>query len=832
MKKQLQLLFISACISLGLSAQTPGGGLPGKLPAGISLNIARAYGKVLADDNKEALSYASVALMPMDNDAAIAGVLTKENGDFALENLPFGQYRLKITYLGYQSVEKTIAISPTTADQDLGNFRLQPEGQLLKETVIYAEKDRVQIGIDRKVFNVEKDIAAQNGTAVDALKNVPTLSIDNDGKVQLRGGAPQIFVDGKPTNLSLNQIPAAEIERVEVISNASAKYDANATGGIINLVMKKNSKPGISGMTNLGIGTNNRYNAMTNLNLKQGPINLSLSYNINQARNITEGFTDRTSFGSDGLVSGYYRQDNTNTMKNRFQFGRAALDYSLNNRNTLTLSETVVAGNFELNDPQVFSFKDGSGQLLSTGTRSTLGMNQFRFYNTELGWRRTYPTAGKEWVVSSQFGVNKGENKNDLENRLFAPDGTELVADPARQLNDGGSSGHTAILQTDFTQPFANGVKLEIGAKSQWKRSENDLDAQLYNAETQTWTRSDYLSTNYHYDDLVNAAYANLSGKINKSWRYQAGLRFEQSWFRGTEVGTDSSFSYQYPSSVGDLGKALFPSVYLSKTLTKTSEMQVNFSRKLNRPNFFQIMPFVMVIDNQSYRSGNPNLQPEFVNTAEWNYSNTFNRGSWLVSAYGKYTEQPIAELTSPAGDGSTALLTTFINGSSSTGAGFENTLKLKLLKGLNATANVNTFYQKIETETVGNEGWNWMGKLNFDYNFAKNWTAQLSGQYESPRIIPQGEMREQYFADFALRYNLGIMGSVSLSVSDIFDTKRMGSQTETAYFSQDLARRRESRYVQLGVMLRFGKPDFSLLKKQRKPGDGGVQGGGGDYGY
>ena len=827
-----QLFFIAFFLfdSIVLSAQMPGGGMPtGRNMPG----IARVFGKVKTADTKEAVGYATIVLMPMRSDSVVSGSLSKDNGDFSLENLNFGQYRLKINYLGYQMIVKQITVPLQNPDQDLGNFYLEPEANTLKEVTVVAEKDRVQMAIDRKVFNVEKDIAAQNGTAADALKNVPTLTVDNDGNAQLRGGSPQIFVDGKPTNLNLNQIPAAEIERVEVITNASAKYDANTTGGIVNIVMKKNTKPGINGMTNLGVGTNGRYNGMANLNVKQNPFNLGLSYNLNRARNINEGFTDRTNFGENGEVIGYFNQDNTNNAKNLFQFGRAVLDWNVDNRNVLTLSQMMMGGNFSFDEPQIFSFSDAGRNLLSSGERSTLGENRFRRYTSELSWKRNFPTQGKEWATSFQYNWNHGGNDLDLRNRVFDANGTEVAANPAQQLNVGSSKGNMVIFQTDFTQPLAHGAKLELGAKTQWKYSANDLDARLFDAESQTWTVSDYLSTHYNYDDRVSAAYLNYSGKINEKWRYQTGLRFEHSWFRGQEEDTDSTFSYSYPGSFNNLQKALFPALYLSKKISESSEMQLNFSRKLNRPNYFQIMPFVMIMDNQTYRSGNPNLQPEFVNIAEWNYSKTFGRGSWLTSVYGKYTEQPITEITLPAGDGTTALLTTFINGSSSTAAGMENTLKIRVFKGFEATSNVNLFYQKISAAALGNEGWNWLGKLNLDYKFAKSWNVQMSGMYQSPRVLPQGRDRDNYFADFAIRRELGPMMSLSLTVSDIFNTKRMGYYTETEYFTQSVKRRRESRYISLGLMMRFGKPDFSLFKKQqqRKPGDSGAQPGG-DMGY
>ncbi len=829
MNSKILVIFGLLCLSLSVQAQFPGG-MPSGGAAG--LQIGHVYGKVLEASEKTPIAYASVTLLTPGSDSAITGQFTRENGEFSLENLPIGSFKLKILYLGHTPMYRNVRISPMQAELDMGNLYLDVADKVLDEVNIRATKDQVQLGIDRKIFNVEKDIAAQNGTAVDALKNVPTLQVDNDGNAQLRGGTVQVFVDGKPTNLSLNQIPAAEIERVEVLSNASAKYDANATNGIVNLVMKKNTKPGINGMANLGIGTNNRYNAMTNLNIKEGRFNLSLSYNLNQARNINNGYTDRVNYAETGAISSIYQQDNTNTMQNRFQFGRLGLDYQLNNRNSLTLSQMFVDGRFKTDDPQSFSFKSGDGAVLSTGARSSKGENQFGFSTTELGFRHTFPKPDQVWSTSVQYGINKGNMDLNLANSSWDANGQAQIVNPAQQINDGSSKGKLGIFQTDLTLPLSNAGKLELGAKSQWRNSENDNDALLYNGSTEIWTKSDYLSTHYDYTEWINALYANYNHTLGSKWRYQAGLRFEHSYFKGGVEGTDSTFSYQYPQNLQNLQKALFPALYLSRSLSASSEMQLNFSRKLSRPNFFQMMPFVMVIDNQSYRTGNPNLQPEFVNTAEWNISKTVNKGSYLFTAYGKYIEQPITELTQPAEDGSTALLTTFINGSNSQSAGFEQTLKYTLLKGFTATANANVYYQSIQAAGLERAGWNWTGKINLDYKFANRWTLQVSGQYEGPRILTQGRQKRNYFSDAALRYEFSNMGSVSLSVSDMFNTKRMGSTTETAYFSQDQVRRRESRYVQLGVMLRFGKPDFSLLKKMKRGGEGAVQGGGGDYGY
>jgi hypothetical protein len=308
-----------------LSAQPgPRGG--GAMPA-----IGRVYGKLLDGKTKEAVGFATVQewmLKPGGKDTLLTGALTEANGDFNLENLPLGNLKFVFNFMGYEEVSKEVKLTPANMTLDLGNIAMGVSAIVLNEVTVAAEKSTLQLKADRKVFNVDKNLSSIGGTAEDVLRNVPSVSVDGEGNAALRNQNAMILIDGRPTNLTLNQIPSAEIEQVEVITNPGARFDANTTGGILNIVMKKNRKPGYNGMITAGWGTNNRWNAMGNLNVKQGKLNVSLSYNLNRNNNITKSYNYRTDF-TNGQPSFYFNQESDNEFANLFQFAKIGIDSHL-----------------------------------------------------------------------------------------------------------------------------------------------------------------------------------------------------------------------------------------------------------------------------------------------------------------------------------------------------------------------------------------------------------------------------------------------------------------------------------------------------------------------
>ena len=292
MRKLFILLVLALFICSPAFSQMPQGGDMSKMLKGAkNMNIGRFYGKIVDAKTKKPVEYASVVLLWFNKDSLIAGGLAKENGEFSLDGLPpYGGYRIKITFIGYKTYEqKVYIVPPNKIDQDLGDIKLEQDEKMLKEVEVVGEKATFTMGVDRKIYNVDKDLSAKGGTALDAVKNIPTISVDADGNATLRESSVRIYVDGKPTTLTLQQIPADQIDRIEVISNPSVKFEASTTGGILNVVMKKNNKPGYNGMLMANAGTGDRYGGMGNINIKEKPFNFSLMYTYNQGINNNNG---------------------------------------------------------------------------------------------------------------------------------------------------------------------------------------------------------------------------------------------------------------------------------------------------------------------------------------------------------------------------------------------------------------------------------------------------------------------------------------------------------------------------------------------------------------
>ncbi|MBS1647607.1 MAG: TonB-dependent receptor [Bacteroidetes bacterium] len=791
--------------------QGKGGG--GKMPS-----IAHLYGKILDAKTKEPVEFASVALLWFDKDSAVAGCLVKANGDFSLDNLAFGAYRLRISFVGYKTLDQKMFINMQNVDKDLGDILLQPDEAVLKEVVVTEDKSAMQMSIDRKIYNVDKDIATRGGTGLDAVKNIPSVTIDASGNVSLRNNSVAIYVDGRPTTLSLQQIPADQIDRVEIITNPSVKFDASTTGGILNVIMKHNTKPGYNGMVQAGIGTNDRYNGMANLNIKQGKFNFSGMYSYNTQTNNNDGFTYRNNILLPppvfGVVEKYYNQIDTNRRKSTFQFGRIAVDYYINNRNTLTLSGNYVHGAFTSNDFQHYNYDDINDVLINKGVRRNVSITSFDNYTGQLNFQHTYPKQGKEFTTTLTF--NGGTSNTTYTYTTFL--GYPLPN--AVQTAYGGTPSWMYTYQADYVNPINEHSKIETGVRSYMQRSFSQQATYNQDSTGQMIAFSD-LTNNYNITNLTNAAYINYSSKIG-SFNYQAGLRFEESYYKGNITNKDLSFSYMYPDNkLNKLQYCFFPGVYLSKKLPHNQELQINFSRKINRPNFFQLMPFVFSSDNANIQIGNPKLAPEFLDMAEINYNINIWKINFLTSLYLRYTENPITNIAYPEASNPNILVNTYQNGKNKIMNGLDNTLKITPVKNLDVMLNANIFYTDVSyssgTQLITNSGFSWTGKASVSYKFPANFTLQLNGNYHAPQIIPQGTTRKVEYLDITVSKTFKQKLTLTLLLSDVFNSKRYGTNYYTADYTQNLSNRRETRYLRFSVSYMFGKMDSSIFKKMKQ---------------
>lgn len=829
MKKIIPALFVLYVLVVGKTfAQMPNMGNM-SLGKGTKIpQIAKIYGKIVDSKTKKPIEYATVSILWFSKDSVIAGTITKPNGDFSIENLSFGGFKLRINYLGYTKYEEKLYITPQGIEKDLGNLELTQDATQLKTVEVSAEKSTLELAIDRKIYNVDKDLSAKGGTGIDAVKNVPGVSVDADNNVTLRNQAVMILIDNRPTTLTLQQIPSDQIDRIEVITNPSVKYDASTTGGILNVILKKNNKPGYNGILMTSIGTGNRFLGLANINVKEGRFNFFSFYTFNFGSNTTSGYTNRiNTVPLFGLSS--FEQWNNTLVGNMFHFARGGFDFNLNNRNSITVSGNYISGNFNSNDKSIFGIYDTLDATVLEGNRIADQKAGFKNYTGQLAYKRTYPKAGKEFAVDAMYNfTDAAGGYNFTTNNYFG--GALQPNNPQIQKNINLSKAHMVNGQIDYVNPISEIKKIEWGLKSNYQTSVSNNGSSNYDYVSAAYTEDTTLTNNYQINNLVNAAYINYTSKIKKIG-YVAGLRFEQSYYQGVILNKNEQFGYNYPTDKNNFINALFPAIYLSHKF-KGQELQANFSRKIDRPNFFQLMPYIMFSDKTNLRRGNPELKPEFINMAEINYNVKINKLDVLTSVYGKYIEQPITNVAYPLTNNPNVLLNTYQNGNNSYNLGWENTFKFTIWKSFSVMSNTNIYYKTINytnnsNQIIANSGYNWMTKLNVSYTLPWDLKIQLNGTYESPQIIPQGKTIPLYFMDISLNKMINLKYIFNLSLSDVLNTKKMGTMYVTPDYTQTLNRRRETRYLKFSFTWLFGKFDTSIFKRRPKAGDPSMNMGG-----
>lgn len=862
-------------------AQPPfgGGGFGGanRGVAGQQLN-GRLYGKIIDSITGKPVEFVSVQLLQnkIDSvtkervDVVIGGMLTKANGDFSIENVPlFGPLKLKITAIGFKEIIQPVSFNMrppqqganntgdmssmlAALDKDLGNIKIEVAEKLMDNVTVQASgSPTLQLAIDRKVFNVEKNIVSAGGTAVDVMRNIPSLSVDIDGNVTMRNSSPQVFVDGRPTTMSLDQIPADAIESVELITNPSAKFDASGgTAGILNVVLKKNRKVGYNGSVRINADSRGMVGGGADINVRQNKVNFFSSINYFPRKSIGSGTTFRNTFiGTPNSLA----QFDESTQKNKFMFVRAGFDYFIDNRNTISLSGSLGGGKFNsVTTSELFTTYQ-SGPVASTyGLRNSDADGNFNFKGFQGSFKHNFPKQGQEWTADVTY--NKRDNKNDnfINTGYYASKGSPLDSSYLqKQISNG--FGSNLVVQTDFVNPLTDNSKLEAGLRLAYNDNNNLNNIYQYDEPNNQYVLSPLLSSDFKSRSTIYAGYATYTNQV-KNFGYQLGLRVESSTFNGKLPSKGQEFDIDFPLS-------LFPSIFLSQKLPGDQDLQLNYSRRINRPNFMQLFPFIDYTDSLNLSRGNPELDPEFTNSLELSYQKLFkNKDNLLASLYYKHTNNLITRSqvteTNPINN-KEQLINSYINANSSYVAGLELTLKNKITNFWELVSNANLFTSKIKIDDPNipkqDQFFSWFAKLNNNFKLPKNFTLQVSGEYQSRTVLApggsagrgggfgggmgmgggggfyggnsstaQGYNKEYFTIDAAIRFDFlkSKAASVSLNVNDIFRTRLSKVYSESPYFNQDVSRRRDPQVFRLNLSWRFGKLDPTLLKRKNTRGE------------
>ena len=859
----------SLLISYLTIAQNPGVGT--NRGGGGQQLTGRFYGKLVDAKSVKPIEFASIQLLQNKFDSAakkrkeviISGMLTKANGEFSLENIPaFGKFKLRVTVVGFKPYEREVAFDLKMGgsgngdfssmlsglDKDLGNIKIDTDEKVLDNVTVIATNPGLKLEIDRKIFNVDKDLISAGGTAVDVMRNVPSISVDIDGNVTMRNNSPLIFVDGRPTTMTLDQIPADAIESVEIITNPSAKFDASGgTAGILNLVLKKNKKVGYNGGFRANLDSRAKVGLGGDINLRQEKVNLFLNANYNQRKSISNGNTERTTLIGTPLTD--LHQTDRNISEGYFLFFRGGADFFVDNRNTISVTSNIGSGRFKpVTTSNILIDSLYNPVTSSLSQRVANNKSQMQNKGLQLSYKHNFPRSGQELTADVTYNKSNSNNINFIETDYYKlPQNT--LNNIFKQQQNGTGNFENLVLQTDYSNPITDKSKFEMGLRTSIRKVDSKNSFYFIDAAGNA-IYNPLLSVNYNSTDKVYAAYSTYTNKIKKLG-YQLGLRVESSDYKGHLPDKNQQFITKYPISI-------FPSVFLSNKMKNDRELQLNYTRKINRPNFFQLYPYTDYSDSLNISRGNPDLRPEFTNSFELSYQKIFkkNKDNFLASLYYKNTTNLIARYqvkeTNPV-NSKDILINTYINANSAYVTGLEMTLKIKVTKWWDLTNNLNLFTSKINinipNQPQQDQFASWFSKLNNTFKLPKNFTIQLSGNYQSKTVLPpggsggggegghggggmfggggggmfgqtttsQGYVRANYWVDIALKYEFlkNKQASISLNVNDILRTRRSDVHSESAYFIQDVFRRRDPQVLRLNFSWRFGKFDPNLFKRK-----------------
>lgn len=886
------MLAVTCCFYSVYAQQRPAGGY-GNRGGGQNMNAGHLYGKIIDSKTNKGIDGATVQLIAPKFDTvtrkmkdAIAGtVITKSNGDFSLESLPvFGKFTLRASALGYTDYSSPVSFdikmpargtgdaagSTTTTtttegstsggsdrmaqllnmvDKDLGNIKLtETDANLGNVTVTASAKQFFEMGVDRKIFNVDKNLVSSGQTATEVMKQIPSVNVDIDGNVTLRNASPQLFVDGRPTTLTLDQIPSDIIDKVELITNPSAKYDASSGGGgILNIVLKKNKKSGYNGGIRAGVDSRGKFNGGGDFNYRQGKINFTLNGMYNQRKSKSTSYTDRTNLGDDPTM---ITQEINGVSNNRFFFIRPGIDYFIDNRNTLTINANFVNGKSDNDQPQLIdSLRSG----VKYAHNDVVSQSSSTFNNPggQLSFKHNFAKNGHS--ITADANYNSGTSKNYSILNTTTTNASLPGILPILQKTESNGYNRFWTFQSDYENPITENSKLEAGVRAAIRNYRNDNDQYLYDHTDDTYKKNAVASNHYKFNDQVYAAYATYSFKAGTKWNYQLGLRAESSNYTGTLLDRDTTFKVSFPLS-------LFPTAFVTYKMDDKQDLQFNYTRKVNRPSFFQLTPVVDYSDPQNLSVGNAGMKPEFTNSLEINYNNAYKRNAnFLASAYFRYatnliTSYQYKDINPQTGD--SAVYNTYVNANNSITYGLELTNRTTIAKIWDLSVNLNLYNSKINNDnlksaTASNQRVSWFTKVNNNFKLPKSFSVQFSGDYQAKTVLPpnsggqnrrfgggggfgqqqttgtsQGYIKPRYSFDLAIRkdwtWKGGNSASVTLSMNDIFRTQLYSTYSESAFMIQNSQRRRDPQILRLNLSYRFGKFDATLFKRKNNKADQG----------
>ncbi|MDR6763472.1 outer membrane receptor protein involved in Fe transport [Flavobacterium sp. 2755] len=744
-------------------------------------------GKIVDSKTKQALPYVTLLLSSAENKKE---AVTDTDGNYILKSNS-GNYQLKAVYMSY----KTFTAENIQLNKDIvmKDILLEENINQLNEVNVIAEKSAVEMKIDKKVFNVGKDILSSGGSANDILNNVPSVNVDIAGVVSLRGNSSvTVLINGKPsmltTNNGLSQIAAANIEKVEVITNPSSAYEAQGGAGIINIIMKKNTMKGFNGSLQAGIGNPARHNVNANVSYKTEKVNLfgNLGYRYLDIYGYNKQFQTNTDNGTTTILNQYDDMKRSISVYNMYVGG----DYYINSKNTLTGSYYRSKDNNNNKMHYNYNYANTNNVTDSIISRSEK-YKEPQIYNAlELNYVKTFDRKDKKWTTSLQYDFwNNDENQYITQQKTF-PFNTSVSNLYSRDIE----SSNDIFIKSDFVDPISENSKIEMGIRSDLRALRSDYHTILDNVLQEQFTNK------LKYDENLYSAYFQFSSKYKK-FNYQLGLRSELSDIKIADTKNTFNNAKNYIN--------LFPTLHFVYNLTEKTDLQLSYSKRINRPRFWQLNPFSGVSDLRNLTVGNPDLNPMFTNSFEFTLLTKPGKFSINPSVYYKHTTNYFEYIVKRTDEN--YFVSTPVNLDTEDRYGAEVSTTYNPTKWLRLALDFN-YYKFKQQGTFENVNYNaedqtWLSNFRSVVKFPKIISGEFSFRYRGKNQGVQSLTEAQYSANLGLSKDfLGDKMSVTLNVNNLFNSQITTEKITTQYYYLESEARSQGRYINLNVIYRFNR--------------------------
>ena len=790
-------------------------------------------GRVYDNSTGHPMEYATVRACTLPDSTFVSGCITEPSGGFELQ-LEKGRYVLEVQYMGFVTKYKNVTLDGTKSIVDVGKINLSPDSRMLNEVDVVAEQSTYEMTLDKRVFNVGKDVANTAGNAIEVLENIPAVSVDVEGNVSLRGDdGVRILIDGKESGLSgmstqdaLRTLQGDMIERIEVITNPSVRYDAEGSAGIINIILKKDKRQGFNGAVNVRAGYPWMYGASLSANYRLKRWNLFASYGFNNRRNIGGGVNQTKRFDiidGDTIYNQLTDQTTERKMRRMGHNVRLGADYYITDNDIISAAFVYRYGRLETH-PVVKYFDEFPLQGTSSYDERAEDYVEYEpMYEVTLDYDKTFERKGRSLKANVRFFTNAENSNSDITEMVYPDQEMQQVLSALYQKTSNDQSMRNLQASVDYVHPFLTKAQWEIGAKYT-NRHINSLSTVTEMDSLGAYHPLDDYCYDYEYSEQVAALYTSLGNDWGR-WSGQIGVRAEL-----TDIMTNlKGYAHDGTDSING-GKPyvnFFPSAHLNYSVNENNQFQVSYTRRIRRPGFWQMSPFRSYNDNRNIRMGNPTLTPTYMDSYELGYIHFWDKASLNFTAYYRHGTNMIRHYTYEQ-DG--VFFSMPINFGKADDFGAEIVAQGQMTKWWNLNGNVNFFRSKFNGEingtTYNDATWMLFGRAVSKFKVSNWFDLQLTAHVMGPHKEPLGMHKGNWWIDLAVSKEiLHGSGTITFNVRDLFNSRSRGGESWGDTFWQYSTSTWNRRSFSLNFNYRINQQN---MKRNRPDGEGGGDEGGG----